>query len=37
MEWELTKLTNIRKGEEFEINVTWQGKTRVEVGGSMLF
>jgi hypothetical protein len=37
MKLEFIKLINIRKGEEFEINVTWQGKTRVEVGSSMLF
>lgn len=36
MESKLIKLINIRKGEEFEINVAWQGEKRVEVEGSML-
>ncbi len=38
MGWKLPQvcLTNIRKGERFKINVAWQGKIRVGVGGVML-
>jgi hypothetical protein len=38
MGWELTQvlLANIMKGVVFKISLTWQGKTRVGVGGGML-